>query len=172
MALTLVVEDGTGKTNSNTYISLADAEIYFESRLNITDWSGETDANKNIALAQACRMLDQYVDWIGEPSNDSQALEWPRVNADYEANGVEVYVDSDEIPVLLKYAQCELAISLFSNNTQQPSGLNGFSSISIPGAIHLTVEGSGSQSVIPSVILRMVRYLGNTSSAAVELRRG
>ena len=42
MAVTLIVEDGTGVTGANTYISLADAETYFDTRLDTGVWDTDT----------------------------------------------------------------------------------------------------------------------------------
>ena len=50
MADTLVVEDGTGKTTANTYISLDDADTYHENRLHVSDWTGATETEKMLHL--------------------------------------------------------------------------------------------------------------------------
>jgi hypothetical protein len=172
MAVTLVVEDGSSKTDANTYISLVDADTYFESRVDVSSWSGSTDGEKNISLAHACRVLDSYVDWLGFPSDDDQALAWPRSDVSYEKNGYEYFIDSDEIPAQVIDAQCELALILVSGDTQKTPDTAGFSSISIAGAISLVVDRSDRSGVLPDVVWGVVRHLGTRTGANVSLGRG
>ena len=47
--MTLVIEDGTGKSNAESYISVADADTYHSNRGN-TDWAALTTAEKERLL--------------------------------------------------------------------------------------------------------------------------
>ena len=49
--MTITIIATPGASNANSYVTLANAETFFESRLHKTDWTDATDANKNIALA-------------------------------------------------------------------------------------------------------------------------
>jgi len=87
---------------TNTYINLADADIYFNNRFGSATWLGMTDALKEQALVSATRLLDNYSDWIGEKTEEDQALQFPR-NGDLS------------VPGNIIYAQCEIAISIADN---------------------------------------------------------
>jgi len=108
-AATLVVEDGSGLTNANSYASLAYADSYHEYHRNPATWTEADDADKEQALRMATWWLDQtYGDrWIGLKSTQEQALDWPRGLA-YDRNGYQV--PDDEVPNRLKDATCEMAL--------------------------------------------------------------
>ena len=74
--MALVVEDGTGLSTAESYISVADADTYHSDRGNAL-WTG-TDAVKEEALRQATEYLDATYDWKGSISLTTQALNWPR----------------------------------------------------------------------------------------------
>lgn len=109
MAATFVVEDGTGKTDANSYISVADADQYNENHQADTDWSGATQAEKEKALRLATQYLDAEYgnDWIGVRANEDQALDFPRADM-IDRDGVDI--DSDSVPQAIKDATVEAAI--------------------------------------------------------------
>jgi len=84
MAFTFLVEDGTGLTASNSYLSISDLTDYWNGRG--TDYSGEADADMQSALVQATQYIDTHYRFPGYKSASTQALEWPRTNA-YDKNG-------------------------------------------------------------------------------------
>jgi hypothetical protein len=186
MALTLVVEDGTAKSDANTYISLNDAETYMEGRLHTTTWDGETDANKNAALVQATRILDRYVNWMGYKSDQDQALAWPRWGICWDGSGQywtcsdlwlvdeRVHsVGSDSVPQEIKDAQCELALHLLGSDTQAVPDTAGFKSIEVEGAVSLEIDKKDRTATIPMHVWRMVQHLGaKKGSGTVRLMRG
>ena len=102
MAATLIVEDGTGKANANTYISLADYGTYISDR-------GLTDTTSD--EAKTGRII-QSTDWIetheklfqGTKNSDEQALVWPRAFIDV----YEYPISNTEIPQQLIKAQAQL----------------------------------------------------------------
>lgn len=101
---TIVVEDGTGKTDSNSYINEAGLTTYATDR-GITLTAAD-DAAKAALLIRAMDYIEQQP-FKGTKNTEAQALQWPR-------SGVYIdsyYVDSDEIPQLLIDALCEVAIA-------------------------------------------------------------
>lgn len=105
----LVVEDGTGKEDANSYASIEQADTYFESR-GVTAWtsiSGDAD-EKKIALIKATSYLDNRYRgrWHGARSNETQALAWPRSDV-LDGDGFEVA--EDKVPTLVLYATMEAA---------------------------------------------------------------
>lgn len=101
MSATIIVEDGTGKTDSNSYVSEADLTTYATDR-GITIAGTEADL-----IIQAMDYLESK-NFIGDKSTKEQALQWPRTNAAVDG----WYIDTDEIPQLLIDAECEIAISI------------------------------------------------------------
>ena len=76
--MALVLDATAAGATSNTYITLADAELYYETRLHVSDWDNANDADKGAALVWATRLLDEWMDWDGSNYDDDQALRWPR----------------------------------------------------------------------------------------------
>ena len=101
---TLIQEDGTGKTDSNTYASEAELTQYNSDR-DIT--LGGTNGDPTEILIKAMDYLESK-DFIGNKGTKEQALQWPRVGA--VLNGYAL--DSDEMPQILLEAQMEIAISI------------------------------------------------------------
>ena len=105
--------------NSNSYVTLAEANSYFETVPSSTTWDDKTDDQKNRALIAACRWIDS-LNYYGDRCDEDQALKWPRNN--YHVDDVELVCTA--IPVNIKYAQYELARAL-SNDTDAITGAKG-----------------------------------------------
>ena len=101
MSATIIVEDGTGKTDSNSYVSEADLATYGTNR-GVTISGTAADL-----LIKAMDYLEDQ-NFLGTIASDTQALQWPRYNVVIDT----YYVDSDEIPQLLIDAQCETALAI------------------------------------------------------------
>lgn len=76
--MALIVEDGTGKTNSNSYSSVLEANSYFQERGNL-NWDG-TELEKETYLIQATDYIDLRFKsmLLGNKETSTQALEFPR----------------------------------------------------------------------------------------------
>jgi len=99
--MAIIAEDGTGKTNSNSYVSEAELTTYASDR-------GVTITGTNaVLLIQAMDYVEQQ-NFKGTKNTDAQALQWPRYNVYIDT----YYIESDSIPQLLKEAQMELALSI------------------------------------------------------------
>jgi hypothetical protein len=92
--------------SSNSYVTLAAANSYFETVPDSTTWTNKTDDQKNRALISATRWIDS-LNFYGDRCDEDQALKWPRNNYD---------VDGSLIPNDIKYATYELARAL-ANDT-------------------------------------------------------
>lgn len=106
MAVTLVVEDGTGKADANTYVSLADVRAFATQR-------GISVSSDDDVLGAQIILAADYVEgftYEGERATDEQALSWPRECTDF---------DEDVIPPSLMRAQTLLVI-------EQAQGVNLF----------------------------------------------
>ena len=94
----MVVEDGTGLSNADSFVSVAYADTYFTTR-GVTAWASLT--NKEALLIKATDYIEAVYSesWKGVTLNDTQSLSFPRIIDD-----ATVYPDR-----LLK-AVCELAL--------------------------------------------------------------
>ena len=97
--------------SSNSYVTLAAANSYFETVPDSTTWTNKTDDQKNRALISATRWIDS-LNFYGDRCDEGQALKWPRNN--YDVDGVEL--ECSLIPNDIKYATYELARAL-ANDT-------------------------------------------------------
>jgi DnaT-like ssDNA binding protein len=92
--MSLIVEDGTGLVNAESYISVANADARL-SNLGITNWSTLLTAEKEQALRRATQyMLQAYRQrWTGNrvKVDPPQALDWPRYGV--EVDGFPVHFD-------------------------------------------------------------------------------
>jgi hypothetical protein len=117
---TIIVEDGTGISNSNSYVTLAEADQYFSDTGNL-GWAG-TDDFKNQNLINATAAMDatygqRYLSYLRD--NTTQALLWPRHQVwDRHARRINQGV----IPQSLKNAQIEMALLSQNGVDLYPTG--------------------------------------------------
>ena len=98
---TIIVETGAGLTNSNSYVSESDLATY------ATDRGVTITGTAAVLIIQAMDYLESR-QFLGTKSDIDQALQWPRFGVEVDA----YYVDSDEIPTLLKQAEMEICIAI------------------------------------------------------------
>lgn len=111
--MTIEVEDGTGKSNAESYVSVADADTYHTKRGH-AGWAAATTGEKEAALVKATFALDAM--WgnrfKGQRTNVGQALEWPRayvvIEERYGLRSSYELGDTD-IPQAVKHSTLELA---------------------------------------------------------------
>ena len=113
--MTLIVETGQGLPNSESYISVADADTYHSNRGN-TDWAALTTGEKERLLRIATDyMVAVYrLRWDGYRYVNTQALDWPRIYVPIRdicsVNAYPEYVDFDIVPTQVKNACAEFAL--------------------------------------------------------------
>lgn len=106
--MALVVEDGTGKADAESYVAVEDADAYHTARGN-TAWTGATDT-KEASLRRGRTVIDGRYQgrWPGHRTNGrAQALDWPRRGV---IDGDGNQIADDEIPSELIAASCEAAL--------------------------------------------------------------
>ena len=105
--------------SANSYVTLAEANTYFETVPSSATWDDKTDDQKNRSLISATRWIDS-LNFYGDRCDNDQALKWPRNN--YHVDNVELVCSA--IPADIKYATCELARAL-ANDTDAITGTTG-----------------------------------------------
>lgn len=106
MAITIVVEDGTGLPNANSYIDSAFMQEY--DTLNGTTLWCDNVSKQKVALVQSAKFLDlRYQSWYpGVPFSSEQGLLYPRQRGCSPCRTLE----SSGVPIQLKKAQAELVL--------------------------------------------------------------
>jgi hypothetical protein len=147
--------------NANSYVTLAEADAYFETVPSSTQWDNKQDDKKNRALIAATRWIDSFV-FFGDRCDHGQALKFPRNN--YQVDDVELACTA--IPNNIKYAQYELARAL-ANDTDAMTGnvgTNGNIAEAKLGDLevkyNLASQGTGSVNNIMDVYPWLQSYLG------------
>jgi len=109
--------------SANSYVTLADADAYFETVPNSATWIDKTTDQKNRALISATRWIDT-LNFYGDRCDAGQALKWPRTNYDVD----NITLECSLIPSDIKYATYELARAL-ANDTDAVTGNTGTSGL-------------------------------------------
>lgn len=138
----LVVEDGTGLTDANSYVSVVFANAYFSAR-GVSIWSELSDEVKEQSLIKATDYIDNIFEWFGKKMTSSQSLRFPRDGLfDYEGNVIE------GVPLRLKQAVCDAA-ELVSEGTNlfQTSEANGDVTSEKIGELSFTYSKTSKESV-------------------------
>ena len=173
-----IINATVGGVSANSYITLAEANAYHESRLNSSTWDVATDDQKNRALITATRLLDEHMTWLGVWTSDEQALAWPRIgepdDEGYLYDNLGRTIDSNEIPVKLKEATAEFARFLLESDRTADS-TEGIASVTV-GSIGVSFNQNrpAQRKVIPDAVLEMINQWGEPayrSSGIVDLMR-
>ena len=146
--MALIVEDGTGRADAESYCSVAEAAAYFTKRGRADDWDGVLD--KEAALRSATDYLEQVYRgrWLGVRTTTAQALDWPRSGVPWLDSPLGSRPD-DEVPRELKNACAELAIRAGSSPLMEDQGRETASES--VGPISVTYrEGSQRQQSYPA----------------------
>jgi hypothetical protein len=113
--MALIVEDGSGLADAESYCSVAVADSYHLKRGRETAWVDDLETEeKEFALRKATDyMLQEYRDrWDGFRVDDVQTLDWPRyevIRKDAMRYGHEAYYPHDTVPREVQNACAELA---------------------------------------------------------------
>lgn len=115
MAIAIVVEDGTGVANANSYQTVANARLYAENRgIELPTDDDEIAAmlirSTDYLEAQACR-------YQGKPTSSTQVLQWPRTGVFLNCDEVP----SNVIPKSLISAQSALVMAINAGFDLQPN---------------------------------------------------
>jgi hypothetical protein len=104
-----------GSSTANSYITVAEGDAFAEDVLPTPSWSAASADNKIRALLAATARLDE-LEWVGSRAATTQALAWPREDAEC---GEKSYED-DVIPPEVKRGTFDLANLLLSDITTDP----------------------------------------------------
>lgn len=163
------IDATVGGASANSYITRAAATTYFDERLNSGAWTSAADADKDRALIQATRRLDQE-NWQGVRVTTGQALDWPRYWATDE-DGEEYAADA--IPQPIKDATCELALRFLNDGTTDTladTGLEEFVQAKI-GPMEVERNRAFRAGQLPETVMRLLRHVVQAGSASRRMMR-
>lgn len=123
--MAIEVEDGTGKANAVSYVSLAYATSYHAARGNSAWASAASDAVREQALVKATDYMEQRfaTRYRGARLTQTQALAWPRLDV-VDRDGFTIAEDA--MPDVLLRACSEYALRALSS-TLAPDVTSGVS---------------------------------------------
>ncbi len=160
MALTLVVEDGTGLANANTFANQATALAILEATPFASAWTGVASGTKDQCLAEASAWLSRQM-WDGVATTETQALAFPRT---WLQTPDGYTIASDTVPTFVLQATARLAFWL-SQQAASPfadTGLAPGTELELPGGLRLTP--SSSTSMPPDIRAYIAPYVRGRSA--------
>jgi len=117
--MTIIVEDGTGLANAESYVSVVDANAY-HSKLGNDVWADlDTSVKEQLLRKATDYMVAQYrLQYAGYRRYSTQSLDWPRLYVplidSLSANVFPQYVDFDIVPTTVKNVCAELALKAYT----------------------------------------------------------
>jgi hypothetical protein len=139
---------------TNSYVTVTEADTYFDDRLDVAAWSSAVPLQKAQALITATKFLDEF-EWTGIVVSESQALSFPRVGSYFDPKvGYEISLDAT-VPTRLITATCELAYH-FLNNDGLLDDTGSVKDLTI-GSISLTLVLPASK--VPGNVKRIIKPL-------------
>lgn len=165
--MAIVVEDGSGLANADSYISVADADTYHAAQGNPSTWSTSDTEEKEAALRVATAYLDNRfgLRWAGRRINQTMALAWPR----YEVVDRDGWtVSSTAVPTGIKNATAYVALKVREGDTLVPdvdAGTDAVAESVTVGSISISSTYSGAPTTAPyyptvDLMLRDLAYPG------------
>jgi hypothetical protein len=112
--MSLIVEDGSARADSESYASVAQIDAYHAARGN-AQWAALTVTEKEQAARRATDYLLQMyrTKWKGARASLNQALDWPRLEVQLDDVGfgrMPYYVPFNTIPQQVIQATAEMAL--------------------------------------------------------------
>lgn len=155
-----------GASDANSYVTLDEASAYFEDRANSSDWDAYEQQEQ--ILITSSRLLDWYVNWKGDPTDeDVQSMDWPRTGVT-KKNGTSVA--SDIIPIDVKIAVYELALSSLSADRLAEDPLAGIEQVKA-GSLMIKADNgdidSTASATIPEQIWKILSDLYSRGDVSI-----
>ena len=161
-----------GGASANSYVTVAEADTYFDERHEATAWTDTSDPDVKVrALITATRRID-LEHFEGRKTAETQALEWPRCGATDD----NFEVSSDIIPVRVKHATFEMALALLDALTGdedllEDSGLRFFRRVKL-GPIEVEPRDGVMAAPLPDIVRRLLRPFLLSTVGSLRLVRG
>lgn len=161
----MIVEDGTGLTNSDSYLSMLEAEVFAATYGDPSStFLSSSSARKQELLKAATGILDMYLSFNGSLLSASQALKFPRTSF-YDTEGRAL----SGVPNIIKIATV-LQAEYQNDNTIASSTEQGVNSVKVgPLEVSLKSDETANPSKLP-IAPHVVAMLSPYSTVAVSSR--
>ena len=148
--MTLVVEDGTGLANADSYITVAQYKAYADGRG--YDYSTLTDAQIEVKLREGVQFVDTIGRFKGVQLTEGQALEFPRSGC-YDWNGREV----TGVPKRVKDAQAEATYKAQSGTLYTDADRGGMIKSESVGPISVTYMDGAPATKLYTAVMNLLK---------------
>lgn len=147
------------KKGINSYATVAEADAYFEDRLDAAAWSLASEEQREMALVTATTIIDT-MRWLGYVKDSEQRLAFPRVVKYFDDKlGMEVQLDSMEVPERILVGLFEQAYHLL--NTE--GILDEVGSLDSLGVGTISIDIKREAALIPPIVRKVVKPLLRTA---------
>ena len=153
--MTVTVVTTPGATNSNSYASVADLQSFAETRIHSASIASLTTDQLGGLLVSATRVFEQ-VNPKGLKNFTNGALRFPRSNL-WDRDGQKV-LDHLTVPVDLRDAVCEAALSNVDADRSYDFDLIGYKSVKIDTLTFVAAKGDEPPTISNSAF-RIADYL-------------
>ena len=146
--MSIVVEDGTGKSNANSLCSVAVADAYLAIQA-ATAWAAADNTTKENALMKATQYIETVYRerWKERRWTLAQAFSWPRFNME-DSDGSFI---GETVPLTVQQAVAEVALRVVQGDSLLPdvstSDANIVSESVTVGPITTSTTYNGAKSV-------------------------
>lgn len=168
MTFAIVVEDGTGLPNANSYVSASDADDILVTNIHNTDWFALDQPTKEKLLAWATRLLNSKAVWFGKKTYPTSALPWPR-DCITTRDSYPDKIPNNSIPHQLKEATAEMARFLVEADRTTEQDRDGFERLWVD-VIKIQFDPKYRLPQLPPIIWQILSELGYFSSATGAAR--
>lgn len=168
----MIIEDGTGRFDATSYVSVSEASTYLADRGMDADWIDLSNLEREQKLLRAMDYMAQMYrgSWRGYRSSTKQALDWPRQGVQLFDMPVNQQIDYNVIPREVKAAQVELALRAIAMPSLMADEERGVISETV-GSVSVTYDRLSPQRARFVAIDAMLSYLMGGRGIMVPLVR-
>jgi hypothetical protein len=155
----MAIDSTAGGVAADSYVDIATADAYADTKLYVAEWTDATTADKERALKMSTVELDR-MDWKGDLKDPTtpQRLRWPRANV-LDLDGS--YLASTTIPRFLEEATVELAIGLLKKDRYAESDNVGIRKVQA-AEVAVSFDRKDTNTRNPITMLQMIKpYLNS-----------
>ena len=143
---------------TNSYVTEAEADLYFEDRIGATQWNSASTDARDQSLVTAWQILDSLA-YAGQTSVATQPMAWPRTATVNDARTGRILSTSATLlatgeyaPDNIKVAQYELALHLIKN----PDIISDAASVTDLSLGSIGLTGISKVSILPTYVRRFL----------------
>lgn len=155
--MALIVEDGTGLSTADSYISLADTESYMSILPDTTAWDALSDPDKEDYIKWATRTLDAKSTYNGTKVYETASLRWPRSGV----KDKDGYLVADDIvPLPISDSTAELVRMLLTQADLTSENSVDYLKKVVADVVEVEYQNNTSQSKVTEYINAIMSPLG------------